>query len=229
MNIEQKKRQFWIWVKYTTNELEKVFTEYGDCSNCDHKICCKIYPPVINNDEILRIAKFKKISIDDLKKKFLLDYIIELENGKTKNDYIINQIPCPFLDNNKCSIYPVRPLSCKQYPFQTGLQLILDGFEICPIATLLASEIWELHQDIITEIPKEKIEETEKKFEKTKTTLRMDERKKRILNPLDELYKKMGITDITMQSYSDIYPWPLFNQFVKEKKLNFNFKIPDIF
>lgn len=223
---DKRQVQFWQWVKYITKELSNIFEYYGGCENCDHMLCCKINPPVVNGDEVSRMVRYKKLSEDEFKNKYLFNYRFDLGQGYIKQSYLINQIPCPFLVDNKCSIYPVRPLSCKQYPFQAGLQVNLDGFEICPTATLIGSEVREIYQKIIKYTPKEKIEEAKKDFEEAKSTIHMDETKKAILDPLDELYEKMGITNIAMQSYSDTYPWPLFNHFIKEKKLKFKFKPP---
>ena len=34
---------------------------------------------------------------------------------KIVNDYFSAQVPCPFLEDESCSIYPIRPLICREY------------------------------------------------------------------------------------------------------------------
>jgi Fe-S-cluster containining protein len=34
---------------------------------------------------------------------------------KVVNDYFSAQVPCPFLEDESCSIYPIRPLICREY------------------------------------------------------------------------------------------------------------------
>jgi Fe-S-cluster containining protein len=47
-----------------------------------------------------------------------------------QNDWIVSlglKMPCPFLENDLCSIYPVRPLACVLFPEY----LVCDGrFEV---------------------------------------------------------------------------------------------------
>jgi len=42
-----------------------------------------------------------------------------IQGEKAYLDWTIN-LPCPYLVNNRCSIYPDRPLVCIIYPFQPG-------------------------------------------------------------------------------------------------------------
>lgn len=81
------------------------FTENGKCSSCGK--CCGNYIPLSKKD-INRIKKFIKINnIKEVKRVF----------------NFLNNVPidsmCPFLDhtkeNNKCTIYAVRPEICKAF------------------------------------------------------------------------------------------------------------------
>lgn len=77
------------------------------CSNC-----CKSGGVVLISDEdIPRIAKYLKLSQDDFLKRYT-----KKEGKKTcLTDKEIND--CIFLENDKCRIYPVRPIQCKTFPF----------------------------------------------------------------------------------------------------------------
>jgi len=77
------------------------------CSNC-----CKTGGVVlISEEDVTKISKYLKISRDEFYKKFTK------EEGK--KIYLIDREidDCIFLKNDKCSIYPVRPIQCKTFPF----------------------------------------------------------------------------------------------------------------
>jgi hypothetical protein len=44
------------------------------------------------------------------------------------SEYFSQQIPCPFLDEECCSIYPMRPLNCREY-------LVTTPAELCALPT----------------------------------------------------------------------------------------------
>ena len=84
-----------------------------DCLECAN--CCKTLPALMSKRDIKRIAKHLSMS----RKSFQDKYVREDEDG----DIVIDGAPCPFLqEDNKCSIYEVRPASCKQYPHSGGHQ-----------------------------------------------------------------------------------------------------------
>ena len=75
-----------------------------DCGNC----CKKIKPNLFKSD-IVQIAKFLNLSVQEVEIKYL-----ELDED---NDQTFNNLPCPFLGkNNECTIYESRPKDCRQYP-----------------------------------------------------------------------------------------------------------------
>lgn len=107
---------------------DEVFEEINclDCANC-----CKSIPPIITNADIERIAKYLKIKPSVFFKK----HIKTDDDG----DYVFNQSPCPFLDNNNyCLIYENRPKACREYPHTNRknmhqiLNLTLKNSFVCP-------------------------------------------------------------------------------------------------
>lgn len=77
------------------------------CSNC-----CKSGGVVhISENDIVEISKFLKISQDEFLKKYI--------TREGKKMYLVDQEinDCIFLKDDKCVIYPVRPLQCKTFPF----------------------------------------------------------------------------------------------------------------
>jgi len=95
------------------NEVhEKVFSEM-DCLQCAN--CCKSIPPIVSKRDSKRIASELGITVKEFSDKFL--------RVDSDGDTVINQSPCPFLqEDNKCSIYDVRPNACRQYPHSGDFQ-----------------------------------------------------------------------------------------------------------
>jgi len=74
------------------------------CSQCGY--CCKNYKISMVLDDIEKLSK-----------KINPAPYIEPDKGREYR-YVFKDIPCKFLQkDNKCSIYDVRPQSCKNYPF----------------------------------------------------------------------------------------------------------------
>ncbi|NNE27625.1 MAG: YkgJ family cysteine cluster protein [Saprospiraceae bacterium] len=90
----------------------EVFQKF-DCLTCAN--CCKSLPALMSNRDVKRIANHLSLSPQVFKEKFIrVD-----EDG----DNVIDGAPCPFLlDDNRCSIYEVRPAACRQYPHTGGKQ-----------------------------------------------------------------------------------------------------------
>jgi len=87
------------------------------CNHCG--LCCKDPVTQINLTvgDIWRIADFLKVNIEELfKDKIGLNPFREPE---IENIYDIDlglNLPCKFRKNNRCIIYPVRPLNCRLFP-----------------------------------------------------------------------------------------------------------------
>ena len=78
-----------------------------DCLDCGN--CCKTTPTTVNSKDIKRISKYLGIS----KKEFIRKYVMDDLTG----DLVLNFVPCTFLnEDNTCSIYEVRPITCIKYP-----------------------------------------------------------------------------------------------------------------
>lgn len=113
------------WQKYAEN-IRKIIP----CKRCGK--CCE-FPVNVFDREILKISEYLKIPVEDFKKKYF-------QHGITRN-YL--KIPCPFLkDNNICTIYPVRPKLCREYPFVIDV-FSLRGVNYCPEATETFSKLKE--------------------------------------------------------------------------------------
>jgi len=81
------------------------------------------------NERGLPLLEWEKEELEKLAKKKGITLKIEpFDLGFDKKNslyffiyYTLNQEPCPFLENNKCSIYNNRPLVCRFFPLSKSL------------------------------------------------------------------------------------------------------------
>lgn len=116
---------------YLMRELHEAEFERTDCLNCAN--CCKTTGPLFTQADVQRIAKHLRLK----PQQFISEYLRVDED----NDYVLQQVPCTFLDaNNYCSIYAVRPKACREFPhtdrkkFHQISTLTLKNVAICPAA-----------------------------------------------------------------------------------------------
>jgi len=105
------------------------------CGDC----CSKNIPMKISKSQLKEIAKKQNTSYKKIKKEI---------RARPNQDgtFNIRRKPCPFLENKLCTIYNVRPLTCKSYPANEILEFIKKGEnypKICPIADDLLIKIVE--------------------------------------------------------------------------------------
>ena len=85
---------------------------YFECQ-ADCAACCKLIGGYvfITEDEAANIARYLNCSSEEIKAYFTrpVDDRIALMDGEDE--------ACVFLENNRCTIYPVRPLQCRTFPF----------------------------------------------------------------------------------------------------------------
>ena len=133
------------------HELFKQVSEVMDCTSCGN--CCKVMQPILKKKDIKKMAK----SLNFTPNQFITKYAIKGEDGESK----LNQLPCPFLKDNKCTQYDSRPVVCASYPhlhkedFVFRLIGVVDNYSICPIVfnvyealkSRLKSEFIEFQED----------------------------------------------------------------------------------
>src|SRR5688500_7740058 len=82
-----------------------------DCLSCAN--CCKTMSPTYTRSDMVRISSHIGMTLGVFQKKYL---------RKDKDgDWINKSQPCQFLnlEDNKCSIYEVRPRDCAGFPHHT--------------------------------------------------------------------------------------------------------------
>ena len=79
-----------------------------DCLGCAN--CCKSFSPRFKTPDIKRISKLL-----GLKESLFIETYLRVDE---EGDYVLQQIPCPFLGtDNYCSIYEDRPSDCRRFPY----------------------------------------------------------------------------------------------------------------
>ncbi len=102
-----------------------------DCTQCAN--CCREMQPVLMPADIRRLARETRLPL----KAFTTRYLKNAPAGHS--GMVFKCRPCPFLFDNRCSVYEARPRDCKSYPHlhrrdfvQRTLQAI-GNYARCPI------------------------------------------------------------------------------------------------
>ena len=111
-------------------EMDLAMWRETDCLSCAN--CCKTMSPTYTKSDVVRISAHLGITPDEFKKRWLY----KDRNG----DWINKKQPCQFLnpEDNKCSIYEVRPKDCAGFPHHTKKRMIdymhvfKQNIEYCP-------------------------------------------------------------------------------------------------
>ena len=116
---------------------EEVF-ESIDCLDCAN--CCKTSSPIFIQKDVDRIAKHLNMKPAPFYDKYL--------KRDDEFDIVLKESPCAFLDDdNKCSIYDVRPRACSEYPHTNRkkmshiLPLTLQNVKICPAVSRILDKM----------------------------------------------------------------------------------------
>jgi Fe-S-cluster containining protein len=125
LEVELSDRRLNTIVSETTAEVWK----HIDCRTCAN--CCRSQHPTFSRPEVQRIAAYLGITTEELRRRYLTS---DADSGK----YITRELPCPFLEDNLCIIYEVRPAVCAGYPhlqrnFRSRLWQTIDNAAVCPI------------------------------------------------------------------------------------------------
>lgn len=102
-----------------------------DCLACGN--CCRKIQPVLDADDISRLAASLDMSFPDFTEK----YLVADEDGE---GHVFNSIPCPFLSGNSCTVYADRPEACRSYPhlhkpeFLFRMAQAISNCSVCPIS-----------------------------------------------------------------------------------------------
>jgi uncharacterized protein len=111
------------------SSLNKLIEPQIDCTSCGN--CCKSLMIVVEEKEAITLSNHLQISLPNFEEK----YIEKGANGMM----LINQIPCSFLSDNKCTVYDHRFAGCREFPalhvagFTKRLFTVFMHYDRCPI------------------------------------------------------------------------------------------------
>lgn len=122
----------------TFNKLHHEVFKKTDCLACAN--CCKTTGPLFTQRDIKVLSKHLNMRTDDFIQKYL--HIDE------DNDYVLNVLPCPFLQtDNLCSVYDYRPNACREYPhtnqakMHTIFKETLNNTLVCPAVLTIVERL----------------------------------------------------------------------------------------
>ena len=110
------------------NDLNRKVSAQIDCTECGS--CCKVAQPILIDSDIKKLASHLKLAVTD----FQAQYLREDEEG-----FVLNTKPCPFLVENRCTVYAHRPRDCRSYPhlhkkdFVFRVNQAFSNCSVCPI------------------------------------------------------------------------------------------------
>ena len=81
-----------------------------DCTSCAN--CCREMTPTFSEEEVDRVTH--RLGME--RQEFIQTYL-ERSDADSDNPWQTRSTPCPFLEDNLCSIYEDRPAECSGYPY----------------------------------------------------------------------------------------------------------------
>lgn len=80
-----------------------------DCTKCAN--CCREVKPGFTEEEVDRLARRFEVT----REQFIEKYLERDHDNDTS--WTTRTTPCPFLKDNRCSVYEDRPATCSGYPY----------------------------------------------------------------------------------------------------------------
>ncbi|PWU15635.1 MAG: zinc/iron-chelating domain-containing protein [Verrucomicrobia bacterium] len=119
-------------------ELEAKVWKRIDCTKCAN--CCRVISPVLSEEDVTRLASHLGITSAEFVAKYLAP-------SKDEPDFpwIMREKPCPFLKDNRCSVYEHRPQAFRGYPYLNKDKFVfrtlgmIERLSECPAVF----EVWE--------------------------------------------------------------------------------------
>jgi Fe-S-cluster containining protein len=118
--------------------LARWVSKQVDCGKCAN--CCKACSPILQMPDIQRMAKHFDMEPASFQQKYLA-------NEEEENGHYFREMPCPFLQENRCTIYKQRPNDCRSYPhlhktdFVFRLSQAVSNCSVCPIVFNVYEEL----------------------------------------------------------------------------------------
>ncbi len=117
-------------IDVVVHELYRKASSEFDCKSCAN--CCKGISPLLDEEDIERLAQGLGISADQV----ISDYLVRNDEYE---GWSFNRTPCPLLENDQCTCYESRPHDCASYPhlhkdrFVSRLSNTVANCSVCPV------------------------------------------------------------------------------------------------
>lgn len=151
---KEKESENWAFRKFlkfydelSDEELDKLVSRVAgkcqseiECISCGR--CCKKLKPTFSQQDQQRLADRLGITVEQLRQQYL-DY----DKSDDEPMWQIKNTPCPFQEDNKCTVYEERPQDCRGYPYlhKAGFSFrtigMIERTFICPIAFNVMEEL----------------------------------------------------------------------------------------
>ena len=121
----------------TVQRLNNIIAPQIDCTSCG--ACCRHLMINVTPEESITIATFLEKDPRQFKEEYLEESI--------QGDMIMKSIPCAFLADSKCTVYPERFNGCRAFPhlhesnFKGRLFGTLIHYAMCPIIYNVVEEL----------------------------------------------------------------------------------------
>ena len=92
------------------SEISARVWQRTDCTACAN--CCRVLSPTLSESDVERLAGHLGMNHSEFASKYL-----KPTESPADNPWIMRERPCPFLKDNRCSVYEHRPDSCRRYPY----------------------------------------------------------------------------------------------------------------
>ncbi len=117
-------------IDFAVHNLNREVSREIDCTRCAN--CCKTAQPVLTPADVRRLAKHLNLRVNEFRSRFLAD-------DPEREGSAFRDRPCPFLQDNFCTVYEHRPRDCRSYPhlhkrgFVFRMNQAFENCAICPI------------------------------------------------------------------------------------------------
>ncbi len=103
-----------------------------DCTACAN--CCRKLTVGLTSEDVPPLARALHLPTHAV----IARYVDRAKGAREGEWGVLCCSPCPFLAEKRCSLYPARPQSCRDYPaltpdFRWLMAEIVQGMALCPI------------------------------------------------------------------------------------------------